>query len=210
MGHGHRDGLSPGPQACYSGAATAHTPCGNVGAGPGEARPATALNRKRRIGLPTFDVVSEVNMHEVNNALDQANKEITNRFDLKSTGSNCARTDNVITVTSDDKFHLDQVVQVLMGRLAKRQVDLKSLKVDDPVESGREVRQTITIRQGIDGTLGKQIVKLVKDSKTKTQASIMEDKVRVSGKKRDDLQAVIALLKQSGIELPLQFTNFRD
>ena len=160
--------------------------------------------------MPTFDVVSEVNLHEVTNALDQANKEVSNRFDLKSTGSSCQRAEDVITVVSDDTFHLEQVVQVLMSKLAKRQVDLKSLKADDPVESGREVRQTITIRQGIDGTLGKQIVKIVKDSKTKTQASILEDMVRVTGKKRDDLQAVIALLKESGIDLPLQFINFRD
>jgi cyclic-di-GMP-binding protein len=160
--------------------------------------------------LPTFDVVSQVDMHEVTNALDQTNKEVSNRFDLKSTGSSCQRAENVITVVSDDRFHLEQVVQVLMGKMAKRQVDLKSLKSAEPVESGREVRQAITIQQGIDATVGKQIVKIVKDAKSKTQASIMEDKVRVTGKKRDDLQAVIALLKESGIELPLQFINFRD
>ena len=160
--------------------------------------------------MPTFDVVSEVNMNEVNNALDQANKEITTRFDLKDTGSKCERADSVITVISDSDFHLEQVVQVLMGKLAKRQVNLQSLENGKPVTSGKEVRQTITVRQGIDAALGKKIIKAVKDSKIKAQASIQEEKVRVSGKKRDDLQAVIALLKEGKYELPLQFNNFRD
>ena len=160
--------------------------------------------------MPSFDVVSEVNMHEVANALDQANKETNTRFDLKDTGSKCQRSDNVITVVSDSAFHLEQVVQLLMGKLAKRQVNLKSLEQAEPIVSGKEVRQTLTIRQGIDSALGRQIVKAVKDSKIKAQASIQEDKVRITGKKRDDLQAVIALLKQADYGLPLQFNNFRD
>ena len=160
--------------------------------------------------MPSFDVVSEVNMHEVANALDQANKEASTRFDLKGTGSQCQRAENVITVVSDSEFHLEQVVQMLMGKMAKRQVNLQSLQSAEPVKSGKEVRQAITIRQGIDTTLGKQIVKAVKDSKIKAQASIQEDKVRVTGKKRDDLQEVIALLKQTDYGLPLQFTNYRD
>ena len=160
--------------------------------------------------MPSFDVVSEVNLHEVTNALDQANKEIGNRFDLKNTGSSCQRTDNVITVVSDSDFHLEQVTQVLFSKLAKREVNLKSLKKADPVTSGKEVRQAITIMQGIEADLGRKIVKRIKDAKLKTQASIQEDKVRVSGKKRDDLQAVIALLRQDEFEQPLQFTNFRD
>jgi uncharacterized protein YajQ (UPF0234 family) len=164
----------------------------------------------RRIAVPTFDVVSEVNMHEVANALDQAGKELTTRFDLKNTGSKCERTDNVINVTSDSDFHLDQVLQVLMGKLAKRGVDLRSLKKGETVTSGKEVRQAITILQGIDADLARKIVKHVKDAKMKVQASIQEQKVRVSGKKRDDLQAAIALLKEAGFEQPLQFENFRD
>ena len=160
--------------------------------------------------MPSFDVVSEVNMHEVTNALDQANKEVTNRFDLKNTGSECRREDNVITVISDDDFHLEQVVDVMMGKLAKRKVNLQSLKKEPPVASGKTVRQTVTIRRGIDAATGKKIVKAVKDAKLKIQASIHEDKVRVMGKKRDGLQAVIALLKEADYDLPLQFINFRD
>ena len=160
--------------------------------------------------MPSFDVVSEVNMHEVTNALDQANKEVTNRFDLKNTGSECRREDNVITVISDDDFHLEQVVDVMMGKLAKRKVNLQSLKKEKPVASGKTVRQTVTIRRGIDAATGRKIVKAVKDAKLKTQASIQEEKVRVTGKKRDGLQAVIALLKEADFDLPLQFINFRD
>ncbi|MCH8886250.1 MAG: YajQ family cyclic di-GMP-binding protein [SAR324 cluster bacterium] len=160
--------------------------------------------------MPSFDVVSEVDMHEVTNALDQANKEITNRFDLKNTGSKCQREDNVITIISDSDFNVGQVSQVLMGKLAKRKVNLKSLETGDLVTSGKEVRQALTIRQGIDAPLAKKIVKAIKDLKNKTQASITENKVRVSGKKRDQLQAVIAMLREAGYDLPLQFTNFRD
>jgi cyclic-di-GMP-binding protein len=170
----------------------------------------TPMTWKGGAHLPSFDVVSEVNFHEVGNALDQATKEVTTRFDLKSSGSRLERTDNVINLASDSDFHLEQVVQVLMGKLAKRGVDLKCLKTDKPVPSGKEVRQTITVRHGIESAMGKEIVKTVKDSKIKVQASIQEDKVRVTGKKRDDLQAVIALLKQQDFGLPLQFSNFRD
>ena len=160
--------------------------------------------------MPSFDVVSEVNMQEVTNALDQANKEITNRFDLKNTGSKIQREDNVITVISDSDFNVGQVDQVLMGKLAKRKVNLRSLEKGDLVTSGKEVRQAITIRQGIAAPLAKKIVKSIKELKNKTQASIQEEKVRVSGKKRDQLQAVIAMLREADYDLPLQFTNFRD
>ena len=160
--------------------------------------------------MPSFDVVSEVDLHEVANALDQANKEVKTRFDLKDSGSHCDRKDNVIQVVSDSEFHLEQVVQVLMGKMAKRQVDLKSLQSAEPVTTGKEVRQAITIRQGIDADTGRKIVKAVKDAKLKVQAGIQEDKVRVTGKKRDDLQDVISLLKGADFGLPLQFNNFRD
>ena len=145
-------------------------------------------------------------MHEVTNALDQTNKEITTRFDLKNTGSKCQREDNVITVISDSDFNVGQVSQVLMGKLAKRKVNLRSLKKGDLVTSGKEVRQAITIRRGIDAPLAKA----VKDLKNKTQASINEAKVRISGKKKDQLQAVIARLRETDYDLPLQFINFRD
>lgn len=160
--------------------------------------------------MPSFDVVSEVNMHEVTNALDQSNKELTNRFDLKGTGSKLERAENVVTLISDSTFHLDQVMQILRGKLAKREVNLKSLDLGDPVTSGKEVRQILTIQQGIPTELGKKIVKSIKDAKLKVQSSINEDKVRVTGKKRDDLQDVMALLKKAEFDLPLQFNNFRD
>jgi hypothetical protein len=160
--------------------------------------------------VPSFDVVSEVNMHEVANALDQASKEVTTRFDLKDSGTQFQRAENVITVVSDSDFHLEQAVQVLLGKVAKRGVDVRSLEQGKRVESGREVRQPFTIRQGIEADLGRKLVKLVKDAKLKVQAAIQEDKVRVTGKKRDDLQAVIALLKEAKVEQPLQFSNFRD
>jgi uncharacterized protein YajQ (UPF0234 family) len=149
-------------------------------------------------------------MNEITNALHQANKEVTNRFDLKNTGSQCERNENVITVVSDSEFHLEQVVQVLMGKLASRKVNLQSIETGEPVESGKEVRQALTIRQGIEADLGRKIIKTIKDAKLKTQAAMQEQKVRVSGKKRDQLQQVIALLKESDFDLPLQFSNFRD
>lgn len=160
--------------------------------------------------MPSFDVVSEVDMHEVTNAIDQTNKEVTTRFDLKDSGSKCERTENVLTITSDGDFHLEQVMQVLMGKMAKREVNLKSLQMGDPVASGKEVRRTITVVQGIETVMAKKIIKTIKDAKLKTQANIQEDKVRVTGKKRDDLQAVITLLKATEFDLPLQFSNFRD
>ena len=160
--------------------------------------------------MPSFDVVSEVDMQEVTNALDQTNKEVGNRFDLKNTGSECQRDGNAVTVISDDEFHLEQVVDVMMSKLAKRNVNLQSLKKGEPVKSGKTVRVTFTILQGIDAPTGKKIVKAVKDAKLKAQASIQEEQVRVSGKKRDDLQTVIALLKETDFGLPLQFINFRD
>ena len=160
--------------------------------------------------MPSFDVVSEVDLNEVTNALHQANKEVENRFDLKNTGSKCQLNDNVINVVSDSDFHLEQVVQVLNGKLAKRKVNLQSLQAAGPIESGKEVRQAITIRQGIDADLARKIVKAVKDSKSKIQASIQEQQVRVTGKKKDDLQGIMTLLKQADYDLPLQFKNFRD
>jgi len=160
--------------------------------------------------MPSFDVVSEVNMHEVTNAVDQANREVTNRFDFKGTDSRFERDDAVITLHAPSEFQLKQMLDVLQSKLAKRQIDLTCLKVDDPQESGKTARQTVTVRQGIDAVLAKQIVKRIKDAKMKVQASIQGDKVRVSGKKRDDLQEVIAFLREETWDMPLQFNNFRD
>lgn len=160
--------------------------------------------------MPSFDVVSEVNMHEVTNAVDQANREVTNRFDFKGTNSRFDRAESVITMHAPSEFQLKQMFDVLQTRLAKRHVDLACLQLDDPVESGKEARQTVTVRQGIDQPLARQIIKRIKESKLKVQAAIQGEKVRVSGKKKDDLQEVIALLKEDTWDMPLQYENFRD
>ncbi len=160
--------------------------------------------------MPSFDVVSEVDMHEVTNAVDQANREVSTRFDFKGSGARYERADDVITMIAPSEFQLQQMLDILQTKLARRGVDIACLEIGEPQASGKEVRQIVTIRQGLDSPLAKRIVKLVKDSKLKVQAAIQGEKVRVTGKKRDDLQKVIALLKEADIEMPLQFNNFRD
>ncbi len=160
--------------------------------------------------MPSFDVVSQVNMHEVTNAVDQASREITNRFDFKGTNSRFDREEGVITMHAPSDFQLKQMLDVLQGRLAKRQVDLTCLQIDEPRESGKEMQQVVTVRQGIEPPLARDIVKKIKDSKMKVQAAIQGDKVRVSGKNKDDLQKAIALLKENKWDMPLQFDNYRD
>jgi uncharacterized protein YajQ (UPF0234 family) len=160
--------------------------------------------------MPSFDIVSEVDLHEAANAVDQANREVGTRFDFKGTGANYELKDAVITMTGENEFHLQQMREILTPRLAKRGIDLLCIKVDPPQASGRQAKQVITLRQGIDTPLAKQIVKLIKESKLKVQAAIQGEQVRVTGKKRDDLQDAIAVLRASDLDLPLQFTNFRD
>jgi hypothetical protein len=160
--------------------------------------------------MPSFDIVSEVDLHEVTNAVDQANREVVTRFDFKGTGARFELKEAVVTLTAENEFQLQQMLDILQPRLAKRGVDLLCLKIDPPLVSGRQAKQTVTLRQGIDAPLAKDIVKRIKDSKLKVQAAIQGDQVRVTGKKRDDLQEAMALLRQSELELPLQFTNFRD
>ena len=160
--------------------------------------------------MPSFDVVSEVDMHEVTNAVDQANREVSTRFDFKGSGARYERTDDEITMIAPSEFQLQQMLDILQTRLARRGVDIACLEVGEPQASGKEVRQIVTVRQGLDSPLAKRIVKLVKDSKLKVQAAIQGEKVRITGKKRDDLQKVITLLREADIEMPLQFNNFRD
>lgn len=161
--------------------------------------------------MPTFDVVSEVDHVELRNALDQTNKEVGNRYDFKGSDARVELADNTLTVFADDDFKLGQVYDVLNGRLAKRGVDVRCLsrgKVEKV--SGDKVKQVVTVRVGVDKELAKRIVKLIKDSKMKLQASIQGDAVRVSGSKKDALQDAMAMVKESISDFPLQFSNFRD
>ncbi|MGZ8243093.1 YajQ family cyclic di-GMP-binding protein [Methylomagnum sp.] len=160
--------------------------------------------------MPSFDIVSEIDMHEATNAVDQSNREVGTRFDFKGSNARYELSESVITLHAENDFQLQQMRDILNPRLAKRGIDIACLKADPPQTFGKQARQTLTLRQGIDTPLAKQIVKLIKDSKIKVQASIQGEQVRVTGKKRDDLQETMALLRKSDLELPLQFTNFRD
>lgn len=149
-------------------------------------------------------------MHELANALDQCNREIGTRFDFKGSGANVEQAEALLTLHADNEFQIKQITDILHGKLAKRGVDIGVLKADKIEISGSKALQKITVRQGIESDLAKKIVKLIKDSKLKVQAAIQGEQVRVSGKKRDDLQEVMALLRGAQLELPLQYINFRD
>lgn len=161
--------------------------------------------------MPSFDVVSQVNMQEVKNAVEQANKEIANRYDFKGSDARIELKELELTVYGDDEFKLGQVMDVLRGRLAKRAVDARSLE-PGAVEkiSGDKVKRPVKVRVGIEQEKAKSIVKLIKDAKLKVAGSIQGDVVRVSGAKKDDLQSAIQLVRTSVTDIPLQFTNFRD
>jgi len=160
--------------------------------------------------MPSFDVVSEVNLHEVRNAVDQASREVETRFDFKGSNAKFELNEANIELTADSEFQLQQMLDILHTKLAKRGVDVASLKTEPPTQSGKQAKQTVKLITGIDSLLAKKIVKLVKDRKLKVQAAIQGDKVRVTGKKRDDLQECIAALRAEKLEQPLQFDNFRD
>ena len=161
--------------------------------------------------MPSFDIVSQVDRQEVKNAIEQTNKEITNRFDFKGSDARVEQAELVLTVYADDEFKLGQVMDVLRTRLAKRNVDVRALE-SGAIEkiSGDKVKRPVTVKVGVPQDKGKQIQKLIKDAKLKVAASIQGDAVRVSGAKRDDLQATIQLVRTSVTDLPLQFINFRD
>lgn len=160
--------------------------------------------------MPSFDVVSDFDAHEVSNAVDQANREVTTRFDFKGTASKYQLEEQVIALTTQSDFQLKQMVDILNLKLAKRGVDLACLDAQPPEFSGNEARQKIVLRRGIDADNARKLVKVIKAAKLKVQAAIQGDKLRISGKKRDDLQAVISLLKETDVALPLQYENFRD
>jgi len=161
--------------------------------------------------MPSFDIVSEVNQVEVRNAVDQTNKEVSTRFDFKGSDARVETAEGTLTLYADDDFKLAQVTDILTAKLTKRGVDIRALKHGDVQKvSGNKVKQVVTVRVGIEQELAKTIVKLIKDSKMKVQASIQGDAVRVSGAKRDVLQEAIALVKKSVTDFPVQFNNFRD
>jgi cyclic-di-GMP-binding protein len=161
--------------------------------------------------MPSFDIVCEVNKVELKNALEQVNKEVSNRFDFKGSDARVEQKEFELSVFADDDFKLKQVTEVLHIKLAKRGVDVRLLKEKSKEKiSGDKIKQIVTVKNGIETELAKKIVKLIKDAKIKAQASIQGETVRVTGTKRDDLQEVIALCKKSITEVPLEFNNFRD
>ena len=161
--------------------------------------------------MPSFDIVSEVDKQEVRNAVDQTNKEVSTRFDFKGSEARVEQADYALTVFADDEFKLGQVQDVLTAKLVKRGVDIQCLELGKTEKiSGDKVKRVTTVKVGVESELAKKIVKLVKDSKLKAQASIQGNAVRVSGAKKDSLQEVIALVRRANLGFPLQFTNFRD
>ncbi len=160
--------------------------------------------------MPSFDVVSELDVHEITNAVDQANRELAQRFDFKDTGARFELDQFVVTLRAQVDFQLKQMLEILKLRLAKRGVDIACIEEKEPEIALSAATQEVVLRHGIDVEAGKKISRLLKDSKLKVQASIQGEKVRVTGKKRDDLQAAIQLLRKAALELPLQFENFRD
>jgi hypothetical protein len=160
--------------------------------------------------MPSFDIVSEVDIQEVRNAVDQANREIDTRFDFKGVDAKFEQNEGEITLRAEQEFQLNQMMDILRQKLVKRKVDIKSMDVREPETSLNAARQLVVIKQGIESVTAKQIVKDIKASKLKVQAQIQGEQVRITGKKRDDLQQVISILREADYGLPLQFQNFRD
>ncbi|WP_166252391.1 YajQ family cyclic di-GMP-binding protein [Marinobacter salicampi] len=160
--------------------------------------------------MPSFDIVSEIDMHEVTNALDQAKRDLGNRWDFKNVDASFELDDKGITLAAEQEFQLEQMRDMLRMAFAKRNIDPRAISEDSDSRSGKLMKQHLVLRQGIETDMAKKIVKIIKDAKLKVQASIQGDKVRVTGKKRDDLQEAIALLRETELDLPLQFNNFRD
>ncbi len=160
--------------------------------------------------MPTFDVVSEVDMHEMSNAVDQAQREMTNRFDFKGVDSSYELTEAEIIVSAEVDFQTQQMLEILRNKMASRKLDLAALKLGEVEVSGQRAILKATIQQGIESEIARKIVKKIKDLKMKVQVAIQGEKLRVTGKKRDDLQAVMAVLREENWGLPLQFENFRD
>ena len=160
--------------------------------------------------MPTFDVVSEVDLHALTNAVDQAGRIVANRFDFKGIDASFEREERTIVITADAEFQVEQMQDMLRSALVKCDIDPKAMESGDATPSGKQVRQTVVLQNGLSTELCKKITRSIKDTKIKVQSQIQGDQVRVTGKKRDDLQKVMAMLREMDLELPLQFTNFRD
>ena len=160
--------------------------------------------------MPSFDVVSEVDKHELSNALDQANREIGTRYDFKGSNARIEQSGNLLNLEAESEFQVKQMIPILKEKMAKRGIDVECLEFGDVVEMNRRARQPVTVREGLDKDLARKMVKLVKDSKLKVQAAVQGEQLRVTGKKRDDLQQVMQILRSAGLGIPLQFNNFRD
>ena len=160
--------------------------------------------------MPSFDVVSEVDWHEVTNAVDQSNRELQTRFDFRGVEAKFVKQDEVIRITAEAEIQLDQMVDILNAKMVKRAIDPKVMDIGEQEHVGKLLHKDIRIQQGVESLLAKKIVKMIKGKKLKVQTAIQGDKVRVTGKKRDDLQQVIAMLREEEFEAPLQYNNFRD
>lgn len=161
--------------------------------------------------MPTFDIVSEVDVHEVRNAVEQSNKEVGTRFDFKGVDAKFElASETQVTLTAEADFQLQQMMEILRGKLVKRNVDVKSLSEGEVQLSGQRATLDVKIQQGIESDIARKLVKQIKDKKLKVQTAIQGEKLRVTGKKRDDLQTVIAFLRELPLDIPLQFNNFRD
>ena len=160
--------------------------------------------------MPSFDVVSEVDKHELSNALDQANREIGTRYDFKGSNARIEQSGNLLNLEAESEFQVKQMIPILKEKMAKRGIDVECLEFGDVVEMNKRARQPVTVREGLDKELARKMVKLIKDSKLKVQAAVQGEQLRVTGKKRDDLQQVMQMLRSAGLGIPLQFNNFRD
>lgn len=160
--------------------------------------------------MPSFDIVSEIDMVEVRNAVDNSNRELATRFDFRNVEASFDLKEETVKVTAEGDFQISQMIDILRNNLAKRGVDVRVMELKDSVHSGKSWYKEVVFKQGIEMLLAKKVVKMIKDAKLKVQASIQGDKVRVTGKKRDDLQSAITLLRDSKLEQPFQYNNFRD
>jgi uncharacterized protein YajQ (UPF0234 family) len=160
--------------------------------------------------MPTFDAVSEVDHHELSNAIDQANREIGTRYDFKGSDSKIEQTANELTLISESEFQIKQMAPILKEKMAKRGIDVSCLDFADIIEMNKKAKQQVTVKEGLDKDTARKIVKVIKESKIKVQAAIQDEQVRVTGKKRDELQQVMQLLREANLGIPLQFNNFRD